>query len=268
MRKRGNRGGTDLLFKNRQFGFWKESGVWKKEGKPVANQKKEHLQLKQIAVIRTDFSEKFGIPRQSGLAAARGRIVFEPEYRNPDALKGIEAYSHLWLIWGFSLVPEKEWQPTVRPPRLGGNRRMGVFATRSPFRPNPIGLSLVELIASEQRKDVGTTLLVEGVDMLDKTPIYDIKPYLPHLEGKPDAAGGFAEQVKDRNLAVVIPKEWEEQIPSNQSEVIQELLKQDPRPAYQDDPERIYGMRYGELEIKFQVRGKKLTVCGVYRKVD
>ena len=194
MRKRGNRGGTDLLFKNRQFGFWKESGVWKKEGKPVANQKKEHLQLKPIAVIHTDFSEKFGIPRQSGLAAARGRIVFEPEYRNPDALKGIEAYSHLWLIWGFSLVPEKEWQPTVRPPRLGGNRRMGVFATRSPFRPNPIGLSLVELIASEQRKDVGTTLLVEGVDMLDKTPIYDIKPYLPHLEGKPDAAGGFAEQ--------------------------------------------------------------------------
>lgn len=145
---------------------------------------------------------------------------------------------------------------------------MGVFATRSPFRPNPIGLSLVELIAPEQRKDVGTTLLVEGVDMLDKTPIYDIKPYLPYLEGKPDVAGGFAEQVKDRNLTVEIPKEWEEIIPPNQSEVIQELLKQDPRPAYQDDPERIYGMRYGELEIKFQVREKRLTVCGVYRKVD
>lgn len=228
---------------------------------------KEDLLLKKIAVIHTDFSEKFGIPRQSGLTTARGRIVFELEYRNPDALRGIEAYSHLWLIWGFSLVPEKEWQPTVRPPRLGGNQRMGVFATRSPFRPNPIGLSLVKFIGMERIKDKGTTLVVEGVDMLDGTPVYDIKPYLPHIEGKMDAAGGFAEKVKEKNLAVEIAEEWEDKIPKAQRKALRELLEQDPRPAYQDDPDRIYGMSYAGLEIKFQVRGKRLTVCGVYRKV-
>lgn len=223
--------------------------------------------MKKIAVIHTDFPEKFGIPRQSGLAAAKGRVVFEPEYRNPDALKGIEEYSHLWLIWGFSQVPEREWQPTVRPPRLGGNRRMGVFATRSPFRPNPVGLSLVELVAVEQTRKLGTVLSVQGVDMLDGTPVYDIKPYLPYVEAKADASGGFAGQVKDENLQVEIPKEWMEKVPRDQRKILIELLAQDPRPAYQDDPDRIYGMSYAEMEIKFRVKGDTLRVCGIYKKV-
>lgn len=226
------------------------------------------LYLKKIAVMRTDFPEKFGIPRQSRLAASVGRVVFEPEYRNPDALKGIEEYSHLWIIWGFSQVPRKEWQPTVRPPRLGGNRRMGVFATRSPFRPNPIGLSLVELVSAEQVNGLGTTLLVRGVDMLDGTPVYDIKPYLPYIEQITDAAGGFAEQVKDIELQVEIPEKWKAKIPPDKREVLEEVLKQDPRPAYQDDPDRIYGMSYAGLEIKFHVREKRVIVCGVSGKVD
>lgn len=224
----------------------------------------DSLSMKKIAVIHTDFLEKFGIPRQSGLAAAKGRIVFEPEYRNPDALKGIDGYSHLWLIWGFSRVPEREWQPTVRPPRLGGNRRMGVFATRSPFRPNPVGLSLVELVAVEQTKNQGTVLCVQGVDMLDGTPVYDIKPYLPYVEAKADASGGFAEHVKDEKLQVEIPEEWMEKVPQDQRQILIELLMQDPRPAYQDDPDRIYGMSYAGMEIKFQVTGDELKVCGIY----
>lgn len=224
----------------------------------------DSLRMKKIAVIRTDFPEKFGIPRQSGLTAAKGRVVFEPEYRNPDALKGIEEYSHLWLIWGFSQVPEREWQPTVRPPRLGGNRRMGVFATRSPFRPNPVGLSLVELAAVEQTRNLGTVLCIQGVDMLDGTPVYDIKPYLPYVEAKADASGGFAGQVKDENLQVEIPGEWMKKVPQDQRKVLIEILAQDPRPAYQDDPDRIYGMSYAEMEIKFRVRGDVLKVCGIY----
>lgn len=226
---------------------------------------REELHLKKIAVIHTDFSEKFGIPRQSGLIPAKGRIVFEPEYRNPDALRGIENYSHLWIIWGFSEIPEKEWQPTVRPPRLGGNRRMGVFATRSPFRPNPIGLSLVELASVASVKDMGLTLLVQGVDMLDGTPVYDIKPYLPYVEGVRDAAGGFAEEVKGVKLQAEIPEKWKSEIPQDKREVLEEMLRQDPRPAYQDDAERVYGMHFAGMEIKFQVIEKKAVVCGVYR---
>lgn len=226
---------------------------------------REELHLKKIAVIHTDFSEKFGIPRQSGLIPAKGRIVFEPEYRNPDALRGIENYSHLWLIWGFSEIPEKEWQPTVRPPRLGGNRRMGVFATRSPFRPNPIGLSLVELVSVDSVKDMGLTLLVQGVDMLDGTPVYDIKPYLPYVEGVRDAAGGFAEEVKGVKLQAEIPEKWKSEIPQDKREVLEEMLRQDPRPAYQDDAERIYGMHFAGMEIKFRVIEQKAVVCGVYR---
>lgn len=226
----------------------------------------DSLIMKKIAVIHTDFSEKFGIPRQSGLTEAEGRIVFEPEYRNPKALKGIEGYSHIWLIWGFSQIPKKEWQPTVRPPRLGGNLRMGVFATRSPFRPNPVGLSLVELISTEQTENLGPVLLVRGVDMLDKTPIYDIKPYLPYVEARVEAAGGFAEEVKDIHLSVELPKEWMDIIPEHQRQVLTELLMQDPRPAYQNDPERIYGMSYAGMEIKFQVMGNMLRVCGIYEK--
>lgn len=226
------------------------------------------LTMKKIAVIHTDFSEKFGIPRQSGLTAAEGRIVFEPEYRSPEALKGIEGYSHLWLIWGFSQVPEGKWQPAVRPPRLGGNRRMGVFATRSPFRPNPVGLSLVRLLAVEQTRNQGFVLRVQGVDMLDGTPLYDIKPYLPYVEAKKEAEGGFAEQVKDEHLEVEIPNEWMDKIPEDKRQLLTELLMQDPRPAYQEDAERIYGMSYAEMEVKFQVKGNVLTVCGIYEKGD
>lgn len=224
----------------------------------------DDLALKKIAVIRTDFPEKFGIPRQSGLAAAEGTIVFEPEYRNPDALRGIEAYSHLWLIWGFSQVHQEEWRPTVRPPRLGGNRRMGVFATRSPFRPNPIGLSSVELVAVEESKHQGMVLHVRGIDMLDGTPIYDIKPYLPYADIRPEAAGGFAEERKDDNLEVVIPERWMKEIPEEQREILKEILMQDPRPSYQEDAERVYGMTYAEMEVKFRVDGRRLVVCGIY----
>lgn len=224
----------------------------------------ENLPLKKIAVIYTEFPEKFGIPRQSGLAAVKGRIVFEPEYRNPDALRGIEAYSHLWLIWGFSCVHEEGWRPMVRPPRLGGNQRMGVFATRSPFRPNPIGLSCVELISVEQTEHQGAVLHVQGVDMMDGTPIYDIKPYLPYVDAKPEAAGGFAEKVKDDNLKVVIPETWICKIPEEQRTVLKEILMQDPRPSYQEDADRVYGMAYAGMEVKFRVKGNQLTVCGIY----
>lgn len=227
----------------------------------------DNLTLKKIVVIHTDFPEKFGIPRQSGLTAAEGKVIFEPGYRNPDALKGIEEYSHLWLIWGFSKIPDKDWQPTVRPPRLGGNRRMGVFATRSPFRPNPVGLSLVELVSREETKLQGTVLLVRGVDMLDGTPVYDIKPYLPYVEAKEDAAGGFASRVKDENLQVEIPETWMEKIPEDKREILTKLLCQDPRPAYQEDPDRVYGMSYAGMEIKFQVEEDRLKVCGIYKKV-
>ncbi|MCI9075627.1 MAG: tRNA (N6-threonylcarbamoyladenosine(37)-N6)-methyltransferase TrmO [Dorea sp.] len=228
---------------------------------------RDELLLKKIAVIRTDFPEKFGIPRQSGLADAEGRIVFEPEYRNPDALRGIEAYSHLWIIWGFSQVPEREWQPMVRPPRLGGNQRMGVFATRSPFRPNPVGLSLAELVSVEQSRNQGTVLCVRGVDMLDGTPVYDIKPYLPCVEAREGAADGFAGRVKDRRLLVEIPDEQLRMVPQDKRRILEELLMQDPRPAYQVDPDRVYGMTYAGMEIKFQVRGDRLKVCGIYEKV-
>lgn len=228
----------------------------------------ENFILKKIAVIHTDFPEKFGVPRQSGLAAVKGRIVFEPEYRNPDALRGIEDYSHLWILWGFSQVPEEEWRPTVRPPRLGGNRRMGVFATRSPFRPNPIGLSCVELESFEKTAKEGIVLHVKGADMVDKTPIYDIKPYLPYVDARPEAMGGFADQVKDDHLEVCIPEKWSKKIPEEQRSVLEEILMQDPRPSYQDDEERIYGMTYANLEVKFQVKGNQLTVCGIYQTED
>lgn len=223
----------------------------------------ETLALKKIAVIHTDFPEKFGVPRQSGLAAVRGTIVFEPEYRNPEALRGIEAYSHLWIIWGFSKVSKEGWRPTVRPPRLGGNRRMGVFATRSPFRPNPIGLSCVELESLEKTAQEGIVLHVKGADMVDKTPIYDIKPYLPYVDVKSEASGGFTEQVKDDSLNVLIPEEWNVKIPEEKRSVLKEILKQDPRPSYQEDEKRIYGMTYAGLEVKFQVKGNQLTVCGI-----
>ncbi len=217
--------------------------------------------MKPIAHIRTDFPEKFGIPRQSGLVPGLcGRVVFVPAYRNPDALRGLEGYSHVWLLWEFSEAKRDTWSPTVRPPRLGGNRRMGVFATRSPFRPNPIGLSCVRLLAIE-----GTDLIVEGADLLDGTPIYDIKPYLPYTDSHPEATAGFAGEVYEDRLTVIFPPDLLERLPKEKQESALALLRGDPRPSYQEDEERIYGMPYAGYDIRFQVAGDTLTVVAVER---
>ena len=217
-----------------------------------------------IARIRNDFSEKFGIPRQSGLVrGTRSAIVFEPAYRNPDALRGIEGFSHLWLIWAFSKAERDGWSPTVRPPRLGGNTRMGVFATRSPFRPNAIGLSCVELLGVELHTPQGPVLTVGGADLLDGTPIYDIKPYLPHADCHPEATGGFAAEKAGYALSVSCPPALLARIPEDRRGVILELLAQDPRPSYQSDPQRVYGMTYGGCNVRFTVADGVLTVCGV-----
>lgn len=221
-------------------------------------------QLKTIAKVRTDFPTKFGIPRQSGLVdGLKGQIVFEPEYRNPDALRGLEDFSHLWILWGFSEAVREKWSPTVRPPRLGGNTRMGVFATRSPFRPNPIGLSCVKLDGIVVDERLGSVLEVSGVDMMDGTPVYDIKPYLPQADCYPEAKGGFAERTKEYRLQVDIPECWLEKIPARQRDVLREVLAQDPRPSYQNDGNRVYGMEFGGMEIKFTVQEGVLTVCQV-----
>ena len=222
------------------------------------------MQLEVIARIRTDFPAKFGIPRQSGLADTKAEIVFEHKYDSPEALKGIEEYSHLWLIWGFSEVEGRKWSPTVRPPRLGGNKRVGVFASRSPFRPNPVGLSCVALERVEKREGKGMILHVRGADLMDGTPIYDIKPYLPYVDCHPDARGGFAEQKKEYRLKVEIPKEWMDKVPAEHREVLIQVLSQDPRPSYQEDPDRIYGMAYAGMEVRFQVAENILTVCEIH----
>ena len=226
--------------------------------------------MKVIAKIHTDFKEKFGIPRQSGIAEeCIGRIVFEPEYRNPDALRGIEGFSHLWLIWQFSEALEKmresgkDWSPTVRPPRLGGNTRMGVFATRSPFRPNPIGLSSVRLISVEHSDTQGDVLVVAGADILDGTPIYDIKPYLAFTDSHPDAIGGFADGVRDYRLTVDFPCELIARISPDKRASLERILEDDPRPSYKEDGERVYGMRFARYEIFFKVNGGVLTVTDV-----
>lgn len=222
------------------------------------------MKMKVIARMRSDFGQKFGIPRQSGLVEElRSEIVFEPAYRNPDALRGLEGFSHLWLIWEFSQVRRERWSPTVRPPRLGGNQRLGVFATRSPFRPNSIGLSCVKLLGMEQTADRGTVLHVAGADLLDGTPIYDIKPYLPYADCKPEAVGGFANMPKVATLSVDIPEPWGAWVPEEKRDALVGVLAQDPRPSYQDDPDRIYGMRFAGLEIRFQVQGQQLTVCHI-----
>lgn len=221
--------------------------------------------LHVIARIRTDFPQKFGIPRQSGLAdALEARIVFERAYRNPDALRGIEQYSHLWLIWGFSQSAREGFTPMVRPPRLGGNTRVGVFATRSPFRPNALGLSCVRLERIEMNDILGPVLFVRGADLLDQTPIYDVKPYLPYVDSHPDARGGFAEETRDYALAVDFPPELLERIPASKHEALLQVLSQDPRPSYQDDPQRLYGMSFAGWEIKFTVEGVTLHVQDVY----
>lgn len=224
----------------------------------------ESVPMQVIARLHSDFTQKFGIPRQSGLVdELEATVVFEPEFRNPDALRGIEGFSHLWLIWEFSQARRPEWSPTVRPPRLGGNVRMGVFATRSPFRPNPIGLSCVRLAGVELHSELGPILKVRGADLLDGTPIFDIKPYVPYADSKPQALGGFASTPKEATLAVDIPPELLERIPPEKRAALTGVLAQDPRPAYQEDGARIYGMGFGGLDIKFRVEGDRLTVVAV-----
>ena len=224
----------------------------------------ETAQVNIIAHIRSDFTTKFGIPRQSGLVEElEARIVFAPEYRSEAALRGLEGFSHLWLIWEFSQAKRDTWSPTVRPPRLGGNQRLGVFATRSPFRPNPIGLSCVRLVGVDLHTPEGPVIRVAGADLMDGTPIYDIKPYLPYADCKPEALGGFAAQPKEATLSVEISEDLLAQIPEGKRAALVGVLAQDPRPSYQDDPERVYGMAFGGLEVKFRVEGDKLTVCQV-----
>lgn len=219
-----------------------------------------------IAYIHTEFSEKFGIPRQSGLAGSlRGKIVFSEEYRNPDALRGLEGFSHLWLIWEFSANSHKDqWQPTVRPPRLGGNERMGVFATRSPFRPNPLGLSCVEIDHIENESPEGPLIYVKGADLMDGTPIYDIKPYIKYADSRPHAVCGYVDGLKERTLDVVIPRELTEGVKDKRVlESLVETLRLDPRPSYHDDPEREYGLSFAGLNVRFKVFLRKLTVTSI-----
>ena len=235
--------------------------VSKRRRERAVKNKENTLLLTPIAVARTDFSEKFGIPRQSGRVPLRARIVFLPKYRNPAALRGIEGYSHLWLLWHFSeLEEQKEFRPTVRPPRLGGNERVGVFASRSPYRPNPIGLSSVRLLGVEKTENEGCVLIVEGADLLDGTPIFDIKPYLPTADLHFDAKGGFADEVKDYRLAVRCDDALLSRIPEEKREGLLALLADDPRPAYQNDGERVYGLAFASYEIKFTVFDGVLTV--------
>lgn len=220
--------------------------------------------IRPIAYIRTDFKEKFGIPRQSGRAPSlTGRVVFLPEYRNPDALRGIDGFSHLWLVFDFSEAHRAEWSPTVRPPRLGGNQRMGVFATRSPFRPNHIGLSCVRLIGVEKTAADGDVLAVAGADLLDGTPIYDVKPYIPYADCHPEATGGYTDAVGDRHLEVVFPDEWLALIPADKREALTECLAQDPRPSYQEDTDRVYSMKFADADVHFTVNDGVATVVKV-----
>lgn len=222
--------------------------------------------MKIIAHIENDFPTKFGIPRQSGLVESlKARIVFEPEYRNADALRGLEGFSHIWLLWKFSETRRDTWSPTVRPPRLGGNTRMGVFATRSPFRPNPIGLSSVRLQSVQLESELGPVLYVSGADLMNGTPIYDIKPYLPHVDAHPEATGGYASEVAEYHLQVEIPEPWVHMLSVPEREALIAVLEQDPRPAYQHNPERIYGFTYAGYEVRFRVREDVLTVCGIMR---
>lgn len=220
--------------------------------------------MKIIAKIYTDFPDKFGIPRQSGLVEGlEGKIIFEPEFRNAEAVRGLEEFSHIWLLWEFSENKREHWDATVRPPRLGGNTRVGVFATRSPFRPNHIGLSCVRLVRIEKEECLGTVLIVQGADMVSGTPIYDIKPYIPFTDCHPDATEGYTEQTKQHKLSVCFPQELLDKFPSEKRKTVQEVLSQDPRPAYKRDSERVYGLSFAGFNIRFRVDGDVLTVCEV-----
>jgi len=219
------------------------------------------ISMHPIAKMRSDFPTKFGIPRQSGLAEnLRSTIVFESQYRNADALRGLEDFSHLWIIWQFSEAVRKEWTPTVRPPRLGGNIRMGVFATRSPFRPNSIGLSCVKIIGLEQTPDNGTVIHVAGADLMDGTPILDIKPYIPYCDAHPEALGGFTTNADDYLLIVDFPPGLLEQLPTDKRAAAVEVLSHDPRPSYQADSERLYGLAFAGFDIRFTVEDNTLHV--------
>lgn len=220
--------------------------------------------MKIIARIYTEFDEKFGIPRQSGLVEETvGKIVFEPEYRNPEALRGIDGYSHLWLLWQFSEAVREEWSPTVRPPRLGGNKRMGVFATRSPYRPNPIGLSSVRLIEVRETKSEGNVLIVGGADILSGTPIYDVKPYLAFTDSHPNAKGGFADGVLEYEIEVEIPDSLSKKLDKDDRKKLEAILREDPRPSYKSEDEREYGMKFSGREIKFKYENSKLIVTNI-----
>ena len=219
--------------------------------------------MKIIAHIHTDFPDKFGIPRQSGLVKElKGQIIFEPEYNNPEAVRGLERFSHIWLLWKFSESKKEHWSATVKPPRLGGKKRVGVFASRSPFRPNDIGLSSVRLERIELDERLGPVLHVSGIDLMDKTPIYDIKPYLPYADAYPEAVGGFAEERKSYRLEVVFSEQCREMFAQQELKVLEEILSQDPRPSYQEDPNRVYGMAYAGREVKFKVENGTVLVCG------
>lgn len=222
------------------------------------------LMMKIIARIHTDFPTKFGIPHQScRIEALKSQIIFEPEYRSPEAVRGLEEFTHLWLIWEFSEAVRDSWSPTVRPPKLGGNVRKGVFATRSPFRPNALGLSSVKLERIEMNREFGPVLHVTGADMMNGTPIFDIKPYLPYVDSHPEASGGFTDQISYEKLQVVFPREWLEMIPPESREALTEVLASDPRPGYQKDPERIYGLAFQDKDVHFLVKDHVLTVCGI-----
>ena len=217
-----------------------------------------------IARMKSDFPTKFGIPRQSGLVEAlRSTIVFEPEYRNADALRGLEDFSHLWIIWQFSEAVRKDWSPTIRPPRLGGNARMGVFATRSPFRPNNLGLSSVKILGLEHTAKYGTVIHVAGADLMDGTPIFDIKPYIPYSDCHAEATGGFTDTAEDFLLDVHIDTPLINKIPEAKRNALLGVLSHDPRPSYQKDPQRVYGISFGGFNIRFQVQDKTLTVIEI-----
>ena len=224
----------------------------------------ENINIQIIARMRSDFATKFGIPRQSGLVEElRSTIVFEPEYRNADALRGIEGFSHLWIIWQFSEAVRSDWSPTVRPPRLGGNTRMGVFATRSPFRPNHLGLSCVKLLGVEETEEFGTVLHVGGADLMDGTPIFDIKPYVPYADCHPEAAGGFTDTAGEYLLQVVFPEELLSLLPADKRQAAISVLSHDPRPSYQRNPDRVYGLTFAGYDIRFCVKEDILTVTAV-----
>ena len=230
----------------------------------MCEQTENSLMLHPIAVIQNPFKEKFGVPRQSGkVEELLSRIVFEPTYRSPDAFRGLEEFSHIWLIWEFSLARRSQFSATVRPPRLGGNTRLGVFATRSPFRPNPLGLSCVRLKKVEYTPEEGPVLIVSGADLMNGTPILDIKPYLPYADAHPEASGGFTAGLEDRLLQVDLPAELSRKLPPDLVGPLIRVLELDPRPRYQDDPERVYGMSFGAFNIRFMVQGETLKVTEI-----